>query len=66
MCPAVSAALAGLYDEHQPGAVLAVGCGGGAALLPTLQTTRCRPARLDVVEPFEPLLQAATSGLRHW
>ncbi|WP_041292340.1 hypothetical protein [Kineococcus radiotolerans] len=57
--------LAGLYDEHQPGALLAVGCGDGTALLPTLQTRRHRPARLDVVEPSEPLLQAATSGLRH-
>jgi hypothetical protein len=63
---AVSAALADLYDEHRPATLLDVGCGDGMALLPALQAAQHRPARVDVVEPSEALLQAATSGLRRW
>ena len=63
---AVSAALAGLYDEHQPSTLLDIGCGDGTALLPALQTAQHRPARVDVVEPSGSLLQAAASGLRSW
>jgi SAM-dependent methyltransferase len=61
---ATSAALAGLYDAHRPAAVLDVGCGDGAALLPALRAAGHRPARVDVVEPSAPLLQAAADGLR--
>lgn len=63
---AVSAALAGLHDEHRPGTLLDVGCGDGTALLPALQTARHHPARVDVVEPSGPLLQAAVPGLHRW
>jgi SAM-dependent methyltransferase len=63
---AVSAALAGLYDEHRPSTLLDVGCGDGTALLPALQTAQHRPARVDVIEPSEALLQAATTELRSW
>ena len=63
---AVSAALADLYDEHRPDTLLDVGCGDGTALLPALRTAQHRPTRVDVVEPSEPLLQAATSALRSW
>ncbi|WP_369069868.1 class I SAM-dependent methyltransferase [Kineococcus terrestris] len=63
---AVSAALAGLHDEHRPASLLDVGCGDGLALLPALRTARHHPARVDVVEPSEPLLAAATAGLHRW
>jgi len=60
---AVSAALAARYDQHRPDSLLDIGCGDGAALLPALRAAQHRPARLDVVEPSEPLLQAAVAGL---
>lgn len=63
---AVSAALADLHDDHRPGSLLDVGCGDGTALLPALRSARHRPARVDVVEPSEALLQAAAAGLRDW
>jgi SAM-dependent methyltransferase len=63
---AVSAALADLYDEYRAVTLLDVGCGDGMALLPALQAAQHRPARVDVVEPSEALLQAATSALRGW
>lgn len=63
---ATSSALAGLYDAEAPAAVLDVGCGDGAALLPALRAARHRPERVDVVEPSGPLLQAALADLGGW
>ncbi|TNM59683.1 methyltransferase domain-containing protein [Streptomyces sp. NP160] len=63
---ATRAALAAAYDAEQPAAVLDVGCGDGTALVPALRAARHHPDRVDVVEPSEPLLEAALSELRAW
>lgn len=63
---AVSAALADLYDQHRPEAVLDVGCGDGTALLPALAAAAHHPARLDLLEPSAPLLDAALRQVGRW
>ncbi|GLY15398.1 hypothetical protein Kisp01_24130 [Kineosporia sp. NBRC 101677] len=52
-----SAALAGLYEQHRPDSLVDIGCGNGRALLPALQQSSHRPARLDLVEPSAALLE---------
>ena len=61
---AVSAALAGLYDDAGPARLLDVGCGDGAALVPALRAAEHPPAHLDLVEPSAPLLDAVVRRLR--
>jgi SAM-dependent methyltransferase len=59
---AVSAALAGVYDQERPSSLLDVGCGDGRALLPALAAGD-RPDRLTLVEPSRALLDAAVRRL---
>ncbi|MBT0773227.1 hypothetical protein KIH74_30060 [Kineosporia sp. J2-2] len=60
---AVSDALAELYDQHRPQALLDVGCGNGRALRPALATAQHAPHRIDLVEPSAALLATASAGL---
>jgi SAM-dependent methyltransferase len=60
---ATSAALARLYDQHQPAALLDIGCGNGRALLPALHAALHQPSRIGLVEPSPALLSTAVSGL---
>ena len=60
---ATSAALAGLYDQHRPAALLDIGCGNGRALLPALRAAGHQPDRITLVEPSEALLSTAVAGL---
>lgn len=61
---AVSAALAELYVDRRPAALLDIGCGDGRALLPALRAAGAhRPGRLDLVEPSAALLASAVDRL---
>ncbi|MBB4687265.1 class I SAM-dependent methyltransferase [Amycolatopsis jiangsuensis] len=51
--------LAARYDRLRPDALLDLGCGDGLAVVPALSRARFRPARIDLVEPSEALLDQA-------
>lgn len=59
----VSAALAELYEEHQATSLLDIGSGNGRALVPALEASAHSPARVQLVEPSEALLEEALSQL---
>lgn len=61
---ATARALAAAHDAFEGPSVLDLGCGDGAALVPALDRAAARPARLDLVEPSVPLLEAAVRALR--
>lgn len=52
-----------LAEQYTPGALLDLGCGDGLALAPALELAARAPAAIDLVEPSEALLNAATARL---
>jgi SAM-dependent methyltransferase len=59
----LSEKLAAGYDKTKPDSLLDIGCGDGLALVPALESAAHRPARIDVVEPSQALLDAAKHQL---
>ncbi|AMV09109.1 hypothetical protein AC028_03295 [Xanthomonas citri pv. aurantifolii] len=61
---AVSAALAERYRRHGIDSLLDIGCGNGQALIAALALARAVPiARVGLIEPALPLLEAARPGV---